>query len=222
MGIIARTRDIIGSNVNALLDKAEDPEKLVRYIVREMEDTLVELKASCAGALATEKRIGRELEAAKTRAAHWAENARLAVEKGRDDLAREALIEKRRHRERVTGLEEEQDECHNVVGQYRTDIAKIEEKLTEVREKQRILVQRHVHSKERKRAELDIRKWDTSSLMLRFEEFQRRVDRLDSEADLVSFGRRPSIEEEFAKLREDSIERELDELKAARTAPAGA
>jgi phage shock protein A len=220
MGIIARTRDIIGSNVNALLDKAENPEKLVRYIVREMEDTLVELKASCAGALATEKRIERELDAAKTRAAHWSENARLAVEKGRDDLAREALVEKRRHRERVSGLEEELDGCRNVVGQYRTDIAKIEEKLTEVREKQRILVQRHVHAKERKRAELDIRKWDTSGLMMRFEEFQRRVDRLDSEADLVNFGRKPSIEDEFAKLRDDSIERELEELKAAAPAPA--
>ncbi|MBM3290664.1 MAG: phage shock protein A, partial [Candidatus Hydrogenedentes bacterium] len=96
MGIFTRARDIISSNINAMLDEAEDPEKIANLMVREMEDTLIELKASCAGAKAAKRRIEQDRECAVKQASDWAARAQRAVDKGRDDLAREALVEKRR------------------------------------------------------------------------------------------------------------------------------
>jgi len=117
MGIFTRVSDIIHSNINAMLDKAEDPEKLIRLMIQEMEDTLVEIKASCAGAMATKKKVQRELDEALSRADQWGHKAQLAVNKGREDLAREALIEKRRYRERAEALEREASECDALVEQ---------------------------------------------------------------------------------------------------------
>ena len=93
MGIFTRFRDIISSNLNAMLDKAEDPEKLIRLMIREMEDTLVEIKTACAGVMAGGKKIKRQIGSLGARAQYWEEKAELAVNKGRDDLAREALVE---------------------------------------------------------------------------------------------------------------------------------
>ncbi len=106
MGIFTRFRDIVSSNINAMLDKAEDPEKLIRLMIREMEDTLVEIKASCAGVMANSKKVQRQMEEAQSREKYWEEKAALAVNKGRDDLAREALVEKRRYAERAEALEQ--------------------------------------------------------------------------------------------------------------------
>ena len=105
MGIFTRFRDIINSNINAMLDKAEDPEKLIKLMIREMEDTLVEIKAACAGVIARSKKTGRHLEEVLSRAGVWEERAGLAVTKGRDDLAREALLEKRKFAERADTLD---------------------------------------------------------------------------------------------------------------------
>ncbi|MFO7957336.1 MAG: phage shock protein PspA [Candidatus Brocadiia bacterium] len=222
MGIFSRLRDIISSNVNAMLDKAEDPEKLVKLMIQEMEDTLVEVKASCAGVMAQRKKIERQLEAAREGVERWDENARLAVQKGRDNLAREALSEKRRYRERADALERELDEHEALVAQYQDDIMQLEDKLDTVREKQRVLVQRHIHARRKKRAQQDIRKADTSDAFVRFEKFQNRIERMEAEADLVNYGRKPTLEEEFARLETDEeIERELEELKADVERPRG-
>mgnify|MGYP000281857468 FL=1 len=96
MGIFTRFRDIVGSNINSMLDRAEDPEKLIKLMIQEMEDTLIELKAACAGVMAESKKVERQLQGIDTRVDYWESKANLAVNKGRDDLAREALIEKRR------------------------------------------------------------------------------------------------------------------------------
>lgn len=217
MGIFTRVRDVISSNINAMLDKAEDPEKMIKMIVREMEDTLVEVKASCAGAMATKKKIERELGAVQARADEWAGKARLAVDKGREDLAREALLEKRRYLARVDALHEEQAQCDALVEQYQSDIGQLEEKLTMAREKQRVLVQRHIHAQKKKQAENHIRKVDTADAMARFETFEHRIDRMEAEADLINYGRKPTLDEEFSKLEGDeALERELADLKASR------
>ena len=216
MGIFSRLSDIISSNLNAMLDKAEDPEKLIRLMIQEMEDTLVEIKASCAGVMATKKKVQRELEEGQTRAQQWGEKAQVAVNKGREDLAREALMEKRRYRERTGTLEKELSHCDALIEQYQADIGQLEDKLSAAREKQRLLVQRHIHAQRKKRAQQEIRRLDTTDALIRFEQFENRIERIKAEADLVNFGRKPPLEEEFARLEGDEeIEKELQTLKAS-------
>jgi phage shock protein A len=215
MGIFTRLSDIISSNINAMLDKAEDPEKLIRLMIQEMEDTLVEIKASCAGVMATKKKAQRELEEALTRAKQWGEKAQLAVNKGREDLGREALVEKRRYRERADALEKELTHCEALIEQYQADMTQLEDKLSGAREKQRILGQRHIHAQRKKRAQQGIRRLDTTDALIRFEQFENRIERMEAEADLINFGRKPPLEDEFARLEgDDEIEKELETLRA--------
>ena len=214
MGIFTRFRDIVGSNLNAMLDKAEDPEKLIRLMIREMEDTLVEIKASCAGVMAERKKAERQLEEITGRSAYWEEKAGMAVQKGRDDLAREALHEKRRYTRRIDVLESEITDLNQLVDQYQEDIRQLEEKLKTARNKQRMLTQRHIHAKRKRQAQEDIRRMDSSEVVRKFDDFEGRIERMESEADLVNYGRRTTLEEELDKLNlDDEIEKDLEELK---------
>ncbi len=215
MSIFSRLGDIISSNINAMLDKAENPEKMVKLIIQEMEDTLIEIKANCAGAMATEKRIQREKVAASGLGQSWGDKAMLAVDRDRPDLAREALLEKRRHVERAAALERELEESRAVVAQYQEDIRHLEEKLAGAREKQRVLVQRHHHAEDRRRARTDIRRYETLDAARRFHLFEQRIDRMEAEAELVDMARKPGLEESFAALeQDDEIEKELAALIA--------
>lgn len=214
MGIFTRVRDIINSNISSMLDKAEDPEKLVRLMIREMEDTLVEIKASCAQAIAAKKRGQRQLEEVLERARAWGEKAKLAISKAREDLAREALLEKRRYAERGESLNEEAVHLDAIIDGYQRDIVQLEEKLAGAREKKRVLVQRHARAQGKRRAQENIRKVDTSDALLRFERFENRIERMEAEADLVNYGRKPGLNEQFSEIETDEeIERELANLK---------
>lgn len=153
MGIFTRFRDIISANINAMLDRAEDPEKLIKLMIREMEDTLVELKTSCAAVIAGRKNLQRRCGEIQSREDYWEDRARLAVDKGRDDLAREALSEKRRFTDMAKSLEIELSEHDDMVKQYQEDIRQLEDKLHAAREKQRMLIQRHIHARRKKRAQ---------------------------------------------------------------------
>jgi len=218
MGIFTRFRDIISSNINAMLDKAEDPEKLIKLMIREMEDTLVEIKASCAGVMAEGKKIERQLEEAHSREKQWGERAELAVNKGRDDLAREALVEKRGYSDRSTALKRELEESESLVSQYQDDIRQLEEKLGTARERQRVLVQRHIHANRKKRAQQEIRRMNSAEAIIKFEELENRIERMEAEADLVNFGRKPTLETELDTLAVDEeIEKELQGLKSSLT-----
>jgi len=216
MGIFTRFRDIISSNINAMLDKAEDPEKLIKLMIREMEDTLVEIKVSCAGVMANSKKVQRQMEELQSRAKYWEEKAALAVNKGRDDLAREALVEKRRYTDRASALEQEAIEHNALVEQYQEDILQLEDKLRSAQERQRMLVQRHIHANRKKRAQAEIRRMDSSEAILKFEDLENRIERMEAEADLVNFGRKPTLEGEMDSLLVDEeIEKELKSLKSA-------
>jgi phage shock protein A len=199
-----------------MLDKAEDPEKLLKLMIREMEDTLVELKANCAGVIADRKKLERRLSDLRNRQLHWEGRARLAVESGRDDLAREALIEKRRFTEMTASLENEQIEHTSLVNQYHEDIRQLEEKLEKAREKQRMLVHRHIRAKQAKQAQHEIRRAENFETFAKFDDLESRIERMEAEADLVNFGRKPTLDEAFDELlADDEIESELAELKAA-------
>jgi len=215
MGIFTRFRDIISSNINSMLDSAEDPEKMIRMMIREMEDTLVEIKASCAGVMANSKTVQRQVSDARAREADWNGKAELAVAKGRDDLAREALVEKRRYAQRVDALSEEMKELNALIDKYKSDIRQLEEKLRNAREKQRVLVQRHIHARRKRRAEEEIRRVDSAESILRFDQFENRIERMESEANLVNYGKKSDLEERIDQLlSDDEIEQELAALKS--------
>ena len=216
MGIFTRFRDIVGSNINSMLDRAEDPEKLIKLMIQEMEDTLIELKTACAGVMAENKQVERQLQALDKRVEYWGRNADLAVHKGRDDLAREALLERRRHSQRALSLANERTEHEALLVQYKDDIRQLEDKLKSAREKERLLVQRHIHAAGKKRAQQEMRRMDSADAIFKFEELENRIDHMEAEADLVNFGRKPTLEDELEKLSlDDEIESQLKALKIA-------
>ncbi|MEJ2220981.1 MAG: phage shock protein PspA [Desulfobacterales bacterium] len=222
MGIFTRFRDIISSNINAILDKAEDPEKLIKLMIREMEDTLVEIKAACAGAMASSKKVQRQLDTLHERIRYWEEKAEIAVKKGRDNLAREALVEKRRFTNRLDDLESELTEHNLLIEQYQDDIRQLEDKLKSARDKQRLLVQRHIHASRKRQAQEEIRRVDSSEAMFKFDELENRIERMEAEADLVNFGKKTALEAEFDILGVDEeIEKELQALKTPLSKPDG-
>ncbi len=217
MGIFTRFRDIVSSNINAMLDRAEDPEKLIRLMIREMEDTLVELKSACAGVMAAAKKSQRQRDEDLARSRFWADKADLAVSKGRDDLAREALVEKRRYQQRGEALDHEVGDHQALTDQYQEDIRQLEEKLKSAREKQRLLVQRHIHATRKRRAQEEIRRVDSAEAILKFDELETRIERMEAEADLVNFGRTQDLEDRLNRLSVDEdIEKELQAIKASR------
>lgn len=221
MGIFTRTVDIVNANVNALLDKAEDPEKLVRQMIHEMEQTLIEIKAACAGTMAGARKLRRQEDEALVRASRWSDRARRAVDRGRDDLAREALLQKRHYIEQAELAAKDVANLETLEAEYKEDIQRLEEKLGIARERQRTLVQRHQRVQHRMRVETEIRRLDTSGAFMRFEELQYRLDRQEAESELVNFGRRSgprTLEQEFADMERDSeIEEELKSIKRSAT-----
>lgn len=218
MGIFTRFSDIVSSNINSMLDKAEDPEKMIKLMIHEMEDTLIELKSSCAGVIAGRKKVERKLDEIHGRKDLWAERANLAVAKGRDNLAREALLEKRRFSEMAIALENELEEYAGLVTQYQEDISELESKLNNAKEKKRVLVQRHKRATGKKRAQGDIRRSNSSDTMARFDKLESRIEQMEAEADLVNMPNKPTIEEEFDNLAsDDEIENELAKIKAAQS-----
>jgi phage shock protein A len=218
MGIFTRFRDIISSNINSMLDRAEDPEKLIKLMIREMEDTLVELKAACAGVIAAAKKLQRRLNEIQNRQDLWQKRAAMAVDKGRDDLAREALNEKRRFADMADTIQQELIEHDDMATQYQEDIRQLEDKLHAAREKQRMLIQRHIHARRKKRAQEEIRRVDNFETIARFEDLENRIERMEAEADLVNYEKKPTLEEAFDKLGvDDDIENELAALKSSRS-----
>ena len=216
MGIFTRFRDIVSSNINSMLDHAEDPEKMIKLMIREMEDTLIEIKSSCAGVIASRKKVERKLDEIGDRIGLWTRRAELAVSKGRDDLAREALIEKRRFEELSEALEKEVSDHGDLIQQYQDDITELEAKLTSAKEKKRMLAQRHRKARNKKRAQEDIRRMESSETMARFEHLESRIERMEAEADLVNYGKSQTVDDEFEGLAtDDEIEKELAKMKAA-------
>lgn len=217
MGIFTRFRDIVSSNINSMLDRAEDPEKLIKLMIREMEDTLVELKASCAAVLATARKLQRRLEELQTRKALWHTRAAMAVDKGRDDLARDALAEKKRFAGMIETIQQELTEHDDMARQYQEDIQQLEDKLHTAKEKQRMLIHRHIHARRKKQAQEEIRRVDNFETIARFEDLENRIERMEAEADLVNYGKKPTLEEAFDNLgMDDDIEKELASLKSSR------
>ncbi|EKF9153985.1 phage shock protein PspA [Vibrio cholerae] len=216
MGIFSRFADIVNSNISALLDKAEDPEKMIRLIIQEMEDTLVEVRTNSAKAMADKKELARKVESIEQQLEDWQNKATLALSKQREDLARAALIEKQKLQHVLKGLHTEQTLVEETIEKLTGEIGKLETKITETRAKQQALAIRSQAASHRRDVQRHLHAGRTEEAMAKFEQFSRKVDELEAEADLYAqSGQSRSLEQEFAELQaQDEIEKELNKLKA--------
>jgi phage shock protein A len=213
MGIFSRFTDIINSNINAILDKAEDPEKMVRLIIQEMEDTLVEVRSASAKTIANKKDVVHQVNKYEKEAADWEAKAELAISKEREDLARAALQEKKKASEAAVTLNHELGLIESELAKLQTETGQLQEKLADAKSRQKTIIMRQktVSSRLEVKKRLDSNTVDNA--MGRFEQFERKIDDLESQVEAYDIGKN-SLKDEFANLESDTkIEDELAALK---------
>ena len=217
MGIFSRFSDIVNSNINAILDKAEDPEKLVRLMIQEMEDTLVEVRSTAARAIADKKEISRSLGALEQEARDWQAKAELALDKEREDLARAALVEKSRAQAAAEALQAQHHAISDGLEKLNDDIVRLEEKLVDAKTRQQAIFARHQTAARRLEVRKRLHSYRIDDAMIRFDQFERRIDDMEAHAESFDLGKKKGLKDEFSELEaEDAVAKELNELKSKR------
>ena len=218
MGIFSRTRDIIAANFNDLLEKADDPAKMIRMIIMEMEETLVEVRASAARTIADQKEMARHVAKLDRLQADWADKAQLALSKGREDLARAALVEKNKATDMGVQLASEIKVLDDSMRAYEIDIEKLQTRLREARSRQTAIAARLESAENRVRLRTLMTSERVDEALSRFDQLERRVDYAEGRADALSLadGQQPNLADEIAALAgQDKVDEELEAMKRA-------
>ena len=215
MGIFSRLTDIINSNLNSILDRAEDPEKLIRLVIQEMEDTLVEVRSSTVRTIAERKEIERKLSQLGREMDEWQRKAELALSRDRDDLAKGALVAKSKIAEQIDALQHQLTHIEEALTKSSEDISRLQEKLTDAKKREKAIVLRHKSAANRLKVNTQIHDDRINDAFARFEQVERNLDELEGRAESMDIGRRKTLAEEFSDFEASTkVEQELADLKA--------
>lgn len=216
MGIFSRMTDIINSNLNALMDKAEDPQKMIRLIIQEMEETLVEVRTSSARVIADRKTAARRVGRMHQEIEDWESKAELAISKGREDLARAALSEKQQVEQEVTAIESELSQLDEQLEHLNDEIGQLQSKLTEAKAKQKAASMRQASVQTRMKVKRQVQREAIDAAFSKFDHFERRMDNLEGQLEAMDLGMdsKLDLKAEFESLEHDElINEELERLK---------
>ncbi|WP_346993049.1 phage shock protein PspA [Alteromonas gracilis] len=222
MGMFSRINDIVQANINAMLDKAEDPEKIIRLIIQEMEETLVEVRTDAARYIAQQKTLGRHIAATNKEIAYWQDKAQLAMNNDKESLAKAALIEKQKYVNKLASLEEQEKHLAESVEKIQQDTSRLNSKLAEAKAKQKTLVQRRNSAQTRLKVKQADHESKIDDAMTRFESYEQRIDYLEAQVDaydLTKSDEATSLQAQFDAMEADeAIEKELEALKKNKAA----
>jgi phage shock protein A len=214
MGMFSRLTDIINANINSLLEKAENPEKLIRLIIQEMEETLVEVRSQAAKSIAEKKTLTRKLRSLETKVADWNNKAELALSKGREDLARSALVEKQKCEQELESLQQEMISIDEMLNGVQDDCGRLQEKLAEAKRRQESFTQRQKSAEVRLKVRQTINTGNIDNAIAKFERYQQKVDEIEAQVEAYDFGKNQSLESQFEELEnQDLIEEQLQQMK---------
>ena len=214
MGIFSRLSDIVNANLNALLDRAEDPEKMAKLMIQEMEDTLVEVRSAAVKNISEKKEIQRRLEQLALAESDWAQKAEFAISKSRDDLAKGALLAKRKLAESATALQGELAAVEEALARHDEDLARLQSKLQEAKAEQKALLIRLNTAQKRVQVRRTLADGRVDDALARYESLHQKIDELEGRAEVYDMGRGKSLEQEFANLEaEVGLDAELAALK---------
>jgi len=215
MGIFSRMTDIVNANLNAMLDKAEDPEKMVRLIIQEMEDTLVEVRSTSVRQLARKKELQRHIVQMQGEVAEWQRKAELAMTKDREDLARAALGAKQRMADNVGDHEKELKHVETEIAKLDEDTGKLKAKLADAKQRQKAIILRAQSADSRLKVKRQIHDGRMENAMVKFEKYEAKIDGLEAQLESYDLGQVRSLKDQFAELEQgEKLDAELDALRA--------
>ena len=214
MGMFSRFTDIINANINNMLDKAENPEKMIRLIIQEMEETLVEVRSTAAKHIADKKTILRQVRSLETSITHWQSKAELALTKGREDLAKSALVEKNKNQTKLADLQEELTQVEEFLTAVQEDSQRLQEKLVEAKRKQEACALRQQSAQVRLKVRETAAIYNLDEAISKFERYQQKIDKVEAEIEAFDMMQNKDLESEFRELEVDgNIEQELEQMK---------
>jgi phage shock protein A len=215
MGIFSRLADIVNSNINAILDRAQDPEKIIRLIIQEMEDTLVEVRSQAVRTIAEKKEMERRLEAMRRERDEWQRRAELALTKGREDLAKGALAAKARLEDTLQREENQFALLAAALDKQNDDIAQLQAKLADAKAREKSIAARHKTASTRIRIRTNLYDERIVDAFARFDEVERALDEVEGKVEAFELGRKPGVADEIAGIEKDArVEEELAAMKA--------